>query len=72
MSKLVVGTVRRNDLAGGQWILDAEDGQQYQLRGEVAGLADGIKAKVEGKLQKDVMSIGMAGPILEVAKVTKL
>lgn len=71
MSKLV-GTVRRDDFAGGLWILETADGTRYQLRGEVAGLADGLKAQVEGKVEKDVMGIGMVGPMFKVDKLTKL
>ncbi len=71
MTKLV-GTVRRDDLAGGLWILETDDGDRYQLRGAVADLADGIKASVEGKVEKDVMGIGMVGPTFKIDKVTRL
>ena len=71
MSK-ITGTVRRSDLEGGGWVLEAEDGERYQLRGDCAGLKDGMKARVEGKVEKDVMGIGMMGPSFAVSKVTAI
>jgi hypothetical protein len=71
MSK-IVGTVKRNDLAGGHWTLETEDGECYQLAGQVAGLRDGMRASVEGKVAKDVMGIGMTGPTFTVDKLTEL
>lgn len=71
MSK-IVGTVKRNDLAGGHWTLETEDGTCYQLAGRVAGLRDGMRASVEGRVAKDVMGIGMTGPTFTVDKLTAL
>ena len=70
MSK-IVGTVKRNDLAGGHWTIEAEDGTSYQLVGKIAGLRDGMKATVEGKVAKDVMGIAMSGPTFTVEKLTE-
>jgi hypothetical protein len=67
-----VGTVRRSDLEGGLWILETEDGDRYQLHGECGDLKDGMRAKVEGKVEKDMMGIGMSGPSVTVKKVTPL
>lgn len=71
MSK-ITGTVKRNDLAGGHWTLEAEDGECYQLAGKVAGLRDGMRASVEGKVARDVMGIGMTGPTFTVDSVTEV
>jgi hypothetical protein len=70
MSK-IVGTVKRNDLAGGHWTLETDDGKSYQLVGQLAGLRDGMKATVEGKVAKDVMGIAMTGPTFTVEKLTE-
>ena len=71
MSKLV-GTVKRSDLEGGQWILETEDGDTYQLVGAITGAKDGMRARVEGKVDKGTMGIGMTGPSLTVSKIEEL
>ena len=71
MSKLV-GTVKKSDLEGGHWILETEDGDQYQLQGKLGHLKDGMRARVEGKVDKGSMGIGMTGPSLHVDKITAL
>lgn len=68
----VKGTLKRSDLEGGHWLLDAEDGQQYQLVGKVDGAADGQRVEVEGKVDKNAMGIGMMGAHLNVQKLTAL
>jgi hypothetical protein len=68
----ITGTVRKNDLAGGFWELQADDGECYQLRGGDDGLhVEGQKVTVDGKVAKDAMGIGMAGPILDVKRWSK-
>ena len=66
------GTIRRSDLEGGQWILVAEDGLQYQLGGALGTAKDGMSAEVEGKVDKGAMSFGMMGAQFTVDKITAL
>ena len=66
------GTIRRSDLEGGHWTLQTDSGDQYQLTGSVDGAKDGMKAEVEGKVEKDMMGIGMTGPHFAVHKLTAL
>lgn len=66
------GTIRRSDLEGGQWILVAEDGEQYQLNGALATAKDGMHAEVEGKVDKGTMSFGMVGTQFTVNKIIVL
>jgi hypothetical protein len=66
------GTIRRSDLEGGHWILHTDSGDQYQLTGTITGAKDGMKAEVEGKVDKDAMGIGMTGPHFTVQKLTAL
>ena len=63
------GTIRRNDLEGGHWVLEADSGETYQLVGSTAGCKDGMKAEVEGKVDKGGMGIGMTGPQLSVQSI---
>jgi hypothetical protein len=66
------GTIRRSDLEGGQWILVAEDGEQYQLNGALGTAKDGMHAEVEGKVDKGTMSFGMMGAHFTVNKIIVL
>lgn len=66
------GTIRRNDLEGGHWMLETEKGDSYQLVGELHEIKDGMQAEVEGKLDKHGMGIGMTGPHFSVKKLTAL
>lgn len=63
------GTIRRSDLAGGHWTIETDKGETYQLVGKTEGCKDGIKAEVDGKVQKDMMGIGMTGPHFEVSTI---
>ena len=64
------GTIRRSDLEGGHWVLHTDSGDQYQLTGAITDAKDGMKAEVEGKVDKNAMGIGMTGPQLNVQKIT--
>lgn len=66
------GTIRRNDLAGGHWVLETEKGETYQLDGSVDGYKDGAKVEVEGNVAKDAMGIGMTGPHFTVQSIKAL
>ena len=65
------GTIRRNDLEGGHWVLETDGGERYQLTGSLGDCKDGLVVEVEGKVDKNVMGIGMTGPTLTVQKITK-
>ena len=65
------GTIRRNDLEGGHWVLESE-GETYQLVGAIEDCKDGIEAEVEGKVDKNAMGIGMTGPHFKVQSVKAL
>ena len=66
------GTIRRSDLAGGHWTFQTDKGETYQLTGKLEGAKDGLKAEVEGKVDKAAMGIGMVGPHFAVQKITAL
>jgi len=66
------GTIRRNDLAGGHWVIETDKGETYQLAGSIQGAKDGMKAEVEGKVDKDAMGIGMTGPHFTVQSLKAL
>ena len=66
----IKGTIRRTDLEGGHWVLEAEGGERYQLSGALGDAKDGQAVEVEGKVEKNMMGIGMTGPQLTVQKLT--
>ena len=66
------GTIRRNDLEGGHWTIETDGGDTYMLSGSIDGVKDGMKAEVEGKVDKGAMGIGMTGPQFSVQKLTCL
>jgi hypothetical protein len=63
------GTIRRNDLEGGHWTIETDKGERYQLAGELGSIKDGMKAEVDGKVDKGMMGIGMTGPTFKVDKI---
>lgn len=65
----IKGTIRRSDLEGGAWTIETEDGDTYQLVGDVNGAKDGMKAEVEGKVDEGAMGFAMVGPQLSVQKI---
>jgi hypothetical protein len=68
----LTGTIRRNDLEGGHWTIETEKGEHYQLTGAIKDCKDGMKAEVEGKVDKGAMGIGMTGPHFAVEKLRAL
>jgi hypothetical protein len=61
------GTVRRNDLEGGHWQLEGDDGTTYVLEGAPKGIAeDGAKVEIDGAVDEEAMGFAMTGPILKV------
>lgn len=64
--KKLKGTVKKSDLEGGVWILES-GGKKYQLKDGPPDLyKDGKSVTVKGNVRKDILGIGMVGPIFEV------
>ena len=63
------GTIRRNQLEGGHWTIETDKGERYQLAGDLDSCKDGMKAEVDGKVDKGMMGIGMTGPMFKVDKI---
>jgi hypothetical protein len=68
----VKGTIKRTDVEGGAWLLQADNGEQYQLTGKVDGAKDGQRVEVEGNVDKNAMGFGMMGAHFAVQKLTAL
>ncbi len=68
----LTGTITRSDVEGGHWLLKTDDGDQYELHGDVSGCKDGAKVEAEGKVDKNAMGIGMMGAHFNVTKITSI
>jgi len=66
------GTIRHTDVEGGHWVLVTDDGDQYQLTGHLMSAKDGLRAEVEGQVDKQAMGFGMVGAQFTVTKLTAL
>jgi hypothetical protein len=66
------GTVRRNDLEGGHWQLETDDGT-FVLEGATQGIEqDGATVEVDGKVDDEAMGFAMTGAILKVKSARKV
>ena len=62
----ITGTVRKNDLEGGFWEIEADDGTVYRLAGEVSRAG---RFKVTGSIDKGGFGIHMSGPSLKIESI---
>ena len=64
------GTLRRSDLEGGHWQLEADDGETYVLEGAALDAkpapTDGSRVVVDGAVDRGAMSFAMTGATLKV------
>jgi hypothetical protein len=67
------GTIRKSDLEGGHWQLEADDGTTYVLEGATAAVEmDGAKVEIDGAVDGDAMGFAMTGPTLKVKSAKRL
>ncbi|HVV50940.1 MAG TPA: hypothetical protein VHO06_14835 [Polyangia bacterium] len=67
------GTVRRSDLEGGHWQLEADDGTTYVLEGATRGIEqEGAKVEIDGAVDREAMGFAMTGPTLRVKSGKKV
>ncbi|WP_179049350.1 hypothetical protein [Nostoc sp. TCL26-01] len=68
MSITITGKIERRNIGTGAWALVTDEGVTYEiLKGADKDLLKaGQKAKINGQVRDDVMTIAMIGPVLEV------
>lgn len=68
MSITVIGTIQRSEMGAGTWALVTDEGVTYEVHKGAPKelLKSGQKVKVQGQVRKDVMTVAMIGPVLEV------
>ncbi len=65
----LTGRVAFRDVETGVWVLEADDGQTYQLAGGDRHLKkDGQRIEVEGRVQQGAFTSAMVGPVLDVQR----
>lgn len=64
----IIGKVIWIEMGSGTWGLQGEDNQTYELYGQKAEAlnVEGQQVSITGKIREDVMTMAMAGPVLEV------
>jgi hypothetical protein len=69
--KSLKGTVKKSDLEGEIWVFDAGREGVYQLKGGPVDLyQNGMKTTIRGNIKKDILGIGMVGPVFEVKEMS--
>lgn len=68
MSVTFEGTIERKGFGPGTWALVTSDKKSYEIfQGSPKDLLkSGQKVRVTGEVRKDVMTLAMIGPVLEV------
>jgi uncharacterized protein DUF5818 len=66
----VRGTIRRASVEGGLWVLEADGGKTYSLRGGGSdAYRDGARVEVVGEVDRAAVGIGMVGETLVVKTI---
>jgi hypothetical protein len=67
MSDRFIGVVERRGFGIGAWALVADSGKVYELKNAPEALRQAsMKVVIVGEIKKDVMTLAMIGPVLEV------
>ena len=64
------GLVRRSDLEGGVLQLEADDGNIFELEGNVDEKFVGKRVAIDGSVDRNALSFSMTGPRLMVRSVS--
>lgn len=67
--KKLTGRVAFRDIEMGVWVFEGDDGRTYQLAGGDRSIKkDGQRFEIEGRVDEEVHTIGMVGPVLDVTR----
>lgn len=66
------GRLERDDFGGPTLILRADDGQRFQLKGDVPRRWVGQRVRVHGSPAEAQFGFAMVGPIIDVRRVEAL
>lgn len=61
------GKIEKKGFGFGAWALVTNDGTTYELKDPPSDLKkEGIQVEIEGEIRKDIMTMAMIGPVLEI------
>ncbi|MED5369939.1 MAG: DUF5818 domain-containing protein [Myxococcota bacterium] len=66
------GTLSREFFGGEVWVLRTQDGQAYQLQGQVPPKLEGKQVEVIGEASDAAFGVAMVGPILDIKRLRAL
>ncbi len=65
----LTGTLTRQFFGGPVWVLQADGGASYQLKGKVPEALEGRRVEVEGVAAEQGFGLSMVGEVLEVKRI---
>ena len=65
----VTGTLKREFFGGPVWVLTADDGASYQLKGKVPEALEGRRVQVSASKAEQGFGFSMVGEVLDVRSV---
>ncbi len=65
----LTGVLTRQFFGGPVWVLEADGGAQYQLKGKVPEDLEGQRVQVEGQPAEQGFGFSMVGEVLEVQRI---
>ena len=66
----LTGVLTRQFFGGPVWVLQADGGAQYQLKGKVPEKYEGQRVQVEAEPAEQGFGLSMVGEVLEVKRVS--
>ena len=66
----IIGVIEHLEVEGGVWVIRADDGTAYNpINLPEAFRRAGLQVEADAAPAEDVMSIGMVGPMIELARI---
>ena len=65
----LTGTLTREFFGGNVWVLRADDGASYELKGKVPEKLEGCRVVVRARKARSQFGISMIGEILETSSI---
>lgn len=67
----ITGTVRREEVEGGVWVIRTEEGKYQPMNLPPAFQVDGMAVEAVAVRRTDMVSIGMVGPLVELLRIRR-
>lgn len=67
----ITGTVQHQEVEGGVWVIRTDEGRYQPMNLPPAFQVDGMAVEAEAVRRTDMVSIGMAGPLVELLRIRR-